>query len=87
MAGITLKALTPLNLFGEEMQRNDISTIKLVRASDRGSYLKAIEEDWLRYLGFSEKEINSGSIELVVKADYSKKHDGPFIGIGKKFEK
>lgn len=69
------------------MQKNDVTTIKLTRSSTRGSYLKAIEEDWLRYLGFSDKEIDSNEIELVFKADYSDKHKHPFIGIGRRFEK
>lgn len=64
------------------MERNDVSTITVSKKGEQ-VYMKAIEVEWLRYLGFSEKEIDSGSIKLIVKADYAENRKVPFIGIGK----
>jgi hypothetical protein len=65
------------------MERNDISTITVTRKGENNVYVKAIEIEWLRYLGFSEKEIDSGVIKLIVKADFAENKKVPFIGIGK----
>lgn len=64
------------------MQNGDIRTI-IVKRTEAGAYMKSIETDWLRYLGFSEKEIDAGEIKLVVKADVSDRKKLKFIGIGR----
>lgn len=65
------------------MDRNDIQTVTITRKGENNVYVKAIEVEWLRYLGFTEKEIDSGEIKLVVKADFAEHKKVPFIGIGK----
>lgn len=65
------------------MDRKDIQTIVITKRAD-GAYIKAIEQDWLKYLGFTEKEFSGDEIILVVQADYSKRYGQPFIGIAKK---
>lgn len=64
------------------MERNDIQTVTLKRAPN-GVYNKAIESDWLKYLGFTEKELDSGEIKIVIKADFAEHKKVPFVGIGK----
>ena len=66
-----------------DMERNDIQTITLTRKGKSGVYVKAIEVEWLRYLGFTDDEIESDQIKLVIKADFAERRKVPFIGIGK----
>lgn len=62
------------------MERNDVQTFSIKRQPDQ-VYVKAMEVEWLLYLGFTREEIESNQITLVIKADYGK--HGNFIGIGK----
>lgn len=64
------------------MYSGDITTKKTYKSGDSCVFI--IEKDWLRYLGFSEKEIEKGDVELVFKAEQSEKHKQPFIGFGKR---
>jgi len=64
------------------MENGDVQTIT-IRRNSTGAYVKAIEVDWLRYLGFSDKEIDAGELKLVVKADVSDRKKLKFIGIGR----
>ena len=68
------------------MERGDTQTKTFTR-SPGGSYQWTILEDFLRYLGYSEKEIESGEIQLTFKAEFSKTHGQTFIGFGKPFKK
>lgn len=52
-----------------------------VKRVGRGSYLKALETDWLRHLGFSDKELEGGEIDLVFKAGRSDRQ--PIITISR----
>ncbi len=70
-----------------DMERNDIQTITLTRKGKSGVYIKAIEVEWLRYLGFTDDEIDSDQIKLVIKADFAERRKVPFIGIGKAQQK
>jgi len=64
------------------MEIGDKQTITIKRNAT-GAYVKAIEVDWLRYMGFSDAEINSGELVVVVKADVSDRKKLKFIGIGR----
>ena len=64
------------------MHVGDIATVK-IKLQSNGVYVKAIEKEWLVYLGFSEKEIDSGEVELVFKAELSDHKKFKYIGFGK----
>lgn len=64
------------------METGDKQTITIKRNST-GAYVKSIEVDWLRYMGFTDKEIDSGELVVVVKADISDRKKLKFIGIGR----
>lgn len=66
------------------METGDVRTIKIPKNST-GAFMKAIELEWLRYLGFSDKEIDGKEAEivLVIKADISDRKKLKFIGIGR----
>jgi hypothetical protein len=64
------------------MNVGDIATVKL-KLQSNGVYVKAIEKEWLKYLGFSDEEIEGGEIELVFKAEISDHKKFNYIGFGK----
>lgn len=64
------------------METGDIRTIR-VKKMESGAFMKAIEYEWLRYIGFSEKELAEDEITIVIKADVSDRKKIKFIGIGK----
>ena len=64
------------------MENGDVRTIT-IKKTDAGAFVKAIEYEWLRYMGFSEKEIAADEITVIVKADISDRKKLRFIGIGK----
>jgi hypothetical protein len=64
------------------METGDIRTV-VVKKTDAGAFVKAIEYEWLRYMGFSEKEIAADEITLIFKADISDRKKLKFIGIGR----
>jgi hypothetical protein len=51
------------------MNKGDMQTITLKMAPN-GTFPKTIEKEWLRYLGYDEKEIqkNGGEIEMLILA-------------------
>ncbi len=50
------------------MQENDTFTISIKKAPN-SAFMKAFEKDWLGYLGFSKKELNTlKEISLILKA-------------------
>ena len=65
------------------MHFGDITT-KAIKKPDGGSYLLIVELDWLEYVGFTVKELESGEINIVLKADKSEKHGHNYIGFGKR---
>ena len=64
------------------MESGDIRTIRIPKNS-AGAFIKTVEYEWLRYMGFSEKELEGDEIVLVVKADVSDRKKIKFIGIGR----
>lgn len=64
------------------MDYGDIQTFEITK-KDNGAYMKSFEVEWLKYLGFTDKEIESGKIKLVIKADISTRKGLKFIGIGR----
>ena len=67
------------------MKEGDITTI-VVKRSPSGVFLKAIEKEWLQYLGFTDDELATDSVELVFKADVSGNKGIKYIGFGKPFK-
>ena len=72
-----------------EYIRGATYTKKLIRIG--GSAALTIDVEMLDYLGVPETERlefikDDKEIELTIKADYSKKHDHQFIGIGLPFK-
>jgi len=66
-----------------KMHVDDINTVELKRVP-AGTFQKAWELEWLHYLGFTDEELEKDGVQIVIQADYSKKHKQPFIGIAKK---
>jgi len=63
------------------MRIGDIQTKKIIRSGS--AFSKALEQEWLELLGYSEEEIKADELEICFMASYSKKHDQKFIGIYK----
>jgi hypothetical protein len=68
------------------MREGDIQTIKITKNS-QGAFIKVIEYEWLRYVGFTEKELEQDSLELVMKAEVSEHKKIPYVGMGKPIKK
>lgn len=65
------------------MEEGDINTKKTWKVG--GSCAIVLDKDWLLYLGVSEKEIETGEVELVFKAVRNAKKQ-PSIEFGKRVE-
>ena len=50
------------------MHSGDVIT-KVIKAEIGGSFTPVLQREWLKYIGFSDKELSSGLVELVFKAD------------------
>lgn len=69
------------------MESGDIQTFYIKRNSN-GAFVKNFELDWLRFMGFTDKELATEEIEikLIAKAEVSENKKYPYLGIGRKRE-
>jgi hypothetical protein len=63
------------------MQIGDVMTLKIKK--DGTAYSKVLEIEWLKLLGYTDKEITSEEIEIRVMASHSKKHNQDYIALFK----
>jgi len=69
------------------MHEGDTQTISLRKNTPNTSYIKVFEHDWLRYMGFTDKELEQDELLLVVKAEVSPTKKLKYLGFGKPIKK
>ena len=68
------------------MHVGDIIT-KTVKKYDTSSFTLILERDWLEHMGFTEKELAGGEIDVVFKAEVSANRHIPYVGMGRRANK
>jgi hypothetical protein len=71
---------TPL---GDSMHVGDIQSFEL-KKHPSGSFIRVFTKEELRFLGFSEKDLDKDELPLVMQADFSKKYKQEFLGFAKR---
>ena len=69
------------------MHEGDTITFALKKNSANGNFQKVFEQDWLRYMGFTEDDLQKDELLLVVKAEVSPTKKLKYLGFGKPIKK